>query len=399
MKGKRQKLKKSGFANGGLGIVSVVRSRFAISHSLGKNIFWMCLIIPCYFLLLGAFQPDGRSNSPVAPFPPPIPPSDLDEQMNIPLNNGTQGELRDEADRLVRFGGQSQRQGNLDKAIPYWLQAIKIYHQIGDVEAAGRIYDFVGLAYTELGDYRRAEDALRRRLGFAREIKDVQGQIFALNNVGTVLLKRGSLPAARTTFDEALAIARRVNNEAGIGLTLNNLGLVADGEGDYNRAIVLYEEALIYRNRAGDPIGQANTLNNLGDAYFAKDPQAPFGSRSFRDTIGAYGSALQIAQSALDRPNQYRATDALVKIYCDIKLYSRAIDLLDRRLAIARSEENPRQELAGLQTLAQIHELAGNYEEALRVYHRAIDVARTLRDTQTEATLSGQVLDLPRGSK
>ena len=369
--------------NGELGI-----GDFPDRYSLRKPILSLFVIIPCSFLLLGASQ-NPQS-------PAPITNSELNEQLNIPLNNGTQGELRDEADRLVRLGGQSKRQGNLDKAIPYWWQAIKIYHQIGDIEAVGRVYDFVGLAYAELGDYQRAEDYLRRRLGYARENKDTVGQIIGLNNIGTILLKRGSYPAARTTFEDALTIARSIENTEGIGLSLNNLGLAAYGVNEYNQAIVFYEEALIYRNRSGDAIGQANTLNNLGDAYRAKDPQAPYGSRNFRDTIGVYGAALAVSRSSLDLPNQYRAIDALVQIYCDVKLFTRAYDLLDRRLAISQSEENPRQELKTLQTLAGVYQAEGRYEDARNAYQRAIAVARVLKDTHAESILLGQVIDLPK---
>ncbi len=326
------------------------------------------LLLPFYFLLLGA--------------------ADLNQQLDIRINNGTQGELRNEADRLVRLGGQARQQGNLDKAIPYWSQALIIYHRIGDIQSVGRIYDFLGLAYAELGDYQRAEDALRRRLGVARDNKDWQGQIFGLNNVGTVLLRRGSLSAAQTTFEEALAIARSVNNAAGIGLSLNNLGLVASGYGDRNRAIKLYEEAVIYRSRAGDPIGQANTFNNLGDAYRAVN--------SFKDTIRAYGAALGIAKEAREGPNQFRAIDGLVLTYCSARQYTRAIELLQQRIASAQDAADPRQELISLRSLAQLYQQIGKYSDARSVYHRAIALARTLKDTKAEATLLSQVLEIMR---
>ena len=339
-----------------------------------EKIISLFLLLPLYVLLVGA--------------------ADLNQQLDIRINNGTQGELRDEADRLVRLGGQAQYQGNLDKAIPYWRQAILIYDQIGDYQSLGRAYDLLGLGYVTLGDYQNAEDTLRRRLGIARNNNDLQGQILGLNNIGTVLLQRGNLPAAKATFAEALGIARSINNNNGIGLSLSNLGLTAYGGGDRNQAIKLYEEALIYRNRASDPIGQANTLNNLGDAYRARDPHAPYRSPNFRDTIGAYGAALGIAKLSLDRPNQYRAIDALVSIYCDAAQYTRAFELLDQRLAIARATENPRQELITLQTLAKVSAIAGKYGDARSFYHRAITLARSLNDTQTEAILLGQVLEI-----
>jgi tetratricopeptide (TPR) repeat protein len=332
-----------------------------------NRIFFLCLILPFYFLLLGA--------------------ADLNEQLDIRINNGTQGESRDEADRLVRLGGQAQQKGLLNKAIPYWLKALTIYSEIGDQEAVGRTYDYLGLAYADLGLFRQAEDALRKRLGVARLNRDWQGQIFGLNNVGSLLLKKRDISAAKTTFNEALSLARATNSPAGIGLSLNNLGLVAVSRGDYNQAIKRYESALIYRSRASDPVGEANTYNNLGDAYRATD--------NFWDTIRAYGAALTVARLAIDRPNQFRAIDGLVNTYNCAKNYTRTLDLLEERLKLARASENPYQELKSLRLLSQFYRQQGKNMEALMVQHQAICLAQELNETQAVAELLRELLEIP----
>lgn len=332
-----------------------------------KRIFFLCLVLPFYFLLLGA--------------------ADLNEQLDIRINNGTQGVSRNEADRLVRLGGQAQQKGLLDKAIPYWLKALTIYSEIGDLAAVGRTYDYLGLAYADLGLYREAEDALRKRLGVARANKDLQGQVFGLNNVGSLLLKKRNFSAAKTTFNEALSIARSTNSPAGIGLSLNNLGLAAASQGDYNQAIKRYEEALIYRSRASDPVGEASTYNNLGDAYRATD--------NFWDTVRAYGAALRVARFAIDRPNQFRAIDGLVNTYNCAKNYTRTLDLLEERLKIARASENSYQELRSLKLLSQFYRQQGKNMEALMVQHQAICLAQELNETQAVAELLGELIEIP----
>ena len=332
-----------------------------------KKLFFLCLILPVYFLLLGA--------------------ADLNEQLDIRINNGTQGVSRNEADRLVRLGGQAQQNGLSAKAIPYWLKALTIYSEIGDLAAVGRTYDYLGLAYADLGLFREAEDALRKRLGVARANQDLQGQVFGLNNVGSLLLKKRNFSAAKTTFNEALSIARATNSLAGIGLSLNNLGLAAASRGDYNEAIKRYELALIYRGRASDPVGEANTYNNLGDAYRATD--------NFWETIKAYGAALRVARFAIDRPNQFRAIDSLVDTYNCAKNYTRTLDLLEERLKIARASENSYQELKSLKLLSQFYRQQGKNMEALLVQQQAICLAQELNKTQAVAELLGELLEIP----
>lgn len=353
------------------------KNQKAISHNLclkrgmkkGKMILSFFLVLPFYFLLLGA--------------------ADLDRQLDIRINNGTQGEDRDKADRSIRLGGQAQQQGNLDKAISYWLEALEIYHQIGDVQAIGRTYDFLGLAYADLGLYREAEDALRRRLGVARANKDFLGQVFGLNNVGTLLLRKGNVPAARKTFDEALSIARVLNSYAGIGLSLNNLGLAAASRGEYDRAIKTFEEALSYRSRASDPVGEANTFNNLGDAYRA--------TNNYGGTISAYGTALRVARSALDRPNEFRAIDGLVATYRCVGIDTRVLDLLQQRLKTAQASENGNEELRSLRLLSEFYRERGKNTEAISILQRAIALAQALCDRKAEAELLGEAIEIGTG--
>jgi tetratricopeptide (TPR) repeat protein len=326
---------------------------------------------PLYFLLLGISTPLLLgSSAPQIPYPAT---DRLNQQIdNIRINNGTQGEQRDQADRLVRLGGKQQQQGNLEKAISYWWQALEIYHQIGDLEAVGRTYDFIGLAYGELRRYPEAEDALRRRLAVARSNKDLQGQIFGLNNLGTILLEWQNFPEARNTFAEALAISRSVRNFALEGASLSNLGLVAVAEKDYDRAIKLYEAAATLRRRGNDPLGEANTLNNLGDAYLA--------IHRYSDSIGAYGAGLLIARERRAPKIQFRAIDGLLRAYGSVGRNDRRLQLLQERLAIARETENLHQQLKSLQLLAQFYQQQGNYAEAARAYHQAIAIAHILND-------------------
>ena len=324
---------------------------------------------PLYFLLLGLSAPLLLgSSAPLIPYPAT---DRLNEQIdNIRINNGTQGERRDEADRLVRLGGQQQHQGNLEQAIALFWQALEIYHQIGDVESVGRTYDFIGLANGELRRYPEAEDAFRRRLAVARSNKDLQGQIFGLNNLGSILIERQNFPEARTTFTEALAISRSVRNFALEGASLSNLGLVAATEKDYDRAIKLYEAAATLRRRGNDPLGEANTFNNLGDAYLA--------IHRYSDSIGAYGAALLIARERRAPKIQFRAIDGLVTAHASVGRTARWLQLLQERLAIAKETENLHQQLKSLQLLAEFYHKQGNYAAAARAYHQASAIAHIL---------------------
>ncbi len=293
---------------------------------------------------------------------------------------------REDADSLLNLGVQSRQEGNLEQAIAYWLQALQIYHRLGDEEALGLTYDYLGLTYISLNQYSQAETALRRRLAIARDRNDFQGQIYGLNNLGILLLEKANLPAAETLFQEALVIARDIKHLAGIGLSLNNLGLISANQSQYPQAIAYYQEALKLRQSASDLTGQASTLNNLGNA---------------QQVVGQHGEALSsfrlarvVAVEQQDLANQFLAYQGIALSYAAIDSYSLALQNLEAWLNLAIIEENSRQQFLSLRSYARLHKQRKQQTEAENFYTRAISLARQLGYTEQVALLNQELAEL-----
>jgi len=308
--------------------------------------------------------------------------ADLNTQLFIRQYNGTQGNLRLEADRLFRQGEQQDRAGFYDKAIDSYLQALNLYRSIQEVEAQGLTYDSLGKVYAQVGKFTEAEDALRRRLAIARDLKDFQGQVFGFNNLGTLLLQRASILEAQKTFADGLKIAKDTKFYAGEGLSLSNLGLAAYSLGNYNQAIALYEQARILRGQAGDP-GEANTLNSLGDAYRAV--------RDYRSALVSYRQALFVSQNSVDRPTQFRALNGLTQAFYGLGQNSNAFTTLDQRLSLAVEQKDARQLILTLKDLAKFSSAKGDYTAADNYYQRAFGVAQAINDSKEQEGLLREI--------
>ncbi|MFW6359608.1 MAG: tetratricopeptide repeat protein, partial [Chroococcales cyanobacterium] len=281
----------------------------------------------------------------------PLPAQTLQEQLQVPVFNETAGENRNDADFFLRLGSQSYHQGNLQKAIGYWLQALDLYHKVGDYEGISRTYEFLGLTYASLEQYDLAEDALRRRVGMARTREDLQGQIYALNNLGTLLLQRRSPMAAYEVFSDALRIALSVSNEEGEAISLSNLGLVATQSGNFLEAIKHHKAALVLHQRARDPISEANTYNNLGDAYR--------GVAEYDLAINSYQSARRIALDSRDPVNRLRAITGIARSYVAMGETEKALETLGDWNLVAREADDLRQELTAVTLAARLYLNAG----------------------------------------
>lgn len=348
-------------------------ARYKLSSTTAKNY----RLFGCYLLILTSLL-----------YPVTAGAADITQQLHRPESSSVKRLSRDNADSLLRVAEQQYAAGYPQKALNSGLQALNIYHSIGDVRAKGVTYNLLAKVYIKLERLKEGEDALRRHLAIARDTQDFQSQIFALNNLGTLLLQAGEPKAAGETIQDAFTIADRVNNIAGEGLSLSNLGLVAARLGDYNRAVKLYQTALIFRRRTSDTQGEINTLNNLGDAYLAIG--------NYSDTISNYGAAMRMAKRIGDRPNQLRAIDGLVTAHSAVGRYERAVDLLKQRLIIAQELQNPREQLNSFASYAKLYEQIGNYPTARNFYERAITLSQSLEDKKGELLLRDRMSQMLR---
>ncbi|HEY9656148.1 MAG TPA: tetratricopeptide repeat protein, partial [Crinalium sp.] len=189
-------------------------------------------------VILSALVGTGMSIALLSPLA--VSAAELNQQLNVQLNNGTQGASRNEADRLLQLGKDQELDGSLADAVQSWQQALKLYQTLVDRPGEALAYGYLGLAYSRMGRPNEAEDALRRQLAIARDEQDFQGQVYALNSLGRVLAKRGGIQSAASLFNEALAIATNIKSADGAALSHDSLGLLAVSLGNPSRAMEEY---------------------------------------------------------------------------------------------------------------------------------------------------------------
>ena len=313
----------------------------------------------------------------------------LDDQLRFPSRPADYEALRRQGDQFLAQGNEAERRGDYLKAIDLWRQAIALYDQIDDLRGLGLAHDYIGLTYAQLGRWEAAEFALRRRLAIARDRGDRQGEVFGLNNLGTVLLRHENPRGATDSFEQALAIARQLQSIEGQGLSLSNLGLAATQRGDYELAIKRLREALVFRRRAPDPVAQANTLNLLGAAYQANGQP--------NQAIPEYRLARWYAQEGRDLRGQFRAHHGLTTAYAERQDWPLVFHTLREWLALAQETNQPRQTLQALTLSARYLLRLGDGRQASQFYTQAIALARQLQDAQAEAILANEFSQLVYG--
>ncbi len=312
--------------------------------------------------------------------------AELQDLYNVRPYNATQKPERRSADEWVQIGHQALETGSIQLAVAAWDQALEMYRTVGDVEGQGRIYELMGMTYAKRGYLAEADQIFRRTLAIARDNRNVQGQIYALNNIGTILLQYRSISDAQRTFEEALNLSRSVRHTVGQGLSLSNLGLVASMQGRYRDAIAFYEQAKPFRDLSQDLLGSANTMNNLGDAYRAVG--------DYRSAFIAHRQAMFLAQQSKDRATEFRALDGLIGSYQGWGQQENLTDALNRRLALSTEQNDAGQVLVSLKAIAQYYRQKKDFTNAANYYQQALTVAKSIQSSQDQDWLLAQLGEL-----
>ncbi|WP_156119586.1 tetratricopeptide repeat protein [Leptolyngbya sp. KIOST-1] len=317
----------------------------------------------------------------------PAPALNLEEQLDIRPLDATRGPSRDVADGWMQLGNQQLGEGNLTAAVDSWAEAAEIYRLLGDGQAAGQAYGSMGAAFATLGQFPEAERALVLRVGTARDNGDSLGQVYGLNNLGTLYINQGRVRAGQAHFEEALQIARTTGDARAIGLSLSNLGQVATQLGELDVAVRLLEAAANYRILASDYVGEAYASNNLGDAYVALGRES--------NAIGAYRVGLRAGVEAGNSALQIRALDGLLGIYLGRNELGLVRQYLAQRSALTLGTTPP-----DLQTALTFRWLGDYYlrtdspEQAEQAFTRGLQIARNLRQKSLEAEFINRLLAL-----
>ena len=162
--------------------------------------------------------------------------------------------------------------------------------------SGGRCSNNLGMAYSNLGDVRRAIQYYERALEIHREFGNRRWEANSLVNLGKAYLEIGDARKAIEYYEQGLEIDRELGDrraEAGI---LMNLGMAyaelprGDRGENLRKAIGCYEAALRVRTEDKFPAEYAQTQANMGIAFKNLGDQEA--------AIGCWGNACCVYTSA-----------------------------------------------------------------------------------------------------
>ncbi len=160
------------------------------------------------------------------------------------------------------LGVAYRTQGAMDRALEYYINALKIYEALENKEGVSATKNNIANIYSIKKDYEQSMKYMTESYNMFVELNDTEKIIGSLNNLGNLHSEMQMDEKALEYYQEAY----KINAEKGTfyGDPLTNIGNLYFKKQEYDEALRYYQEALDIERKANNRNGILNALTNLG---------------------------------------------------------------------------------------------------------------------------------------
>ncbi|XP_078361544.1 tetratricopeptide repeat protein 28-like [Oculina patagonica] len=279
--------------------------------------------------------------------------------------------------------------GDFRKAKNYYELELEIAKELGDRAGEGGAYGNLGIAFFNLGDFRKAihyfelDLEIAKEVGDRAEVGDKASEGGAYGNLGIAFGSLGDCRKSIRYFELDLEIAKEVGDKAGEGRAYGNLGNAFVSLGDFRKAIDYYELHLKIAKEVGDKSGEGRLYGNLGIAF--RD------LGNFRTAKNYCELELEIANEVGDKAGEGRAYGHLGNIFVSLGDFRKAIDYYALDLKIAKEVGDRAGEGSAYGSLANAFLNLGDFRTAKNYNELELEIAKEVGDKAGEGCAYGSL--------
>ncbi|HEY9295174.1 MAG TPA: tetratricopeptide repeat protein, partial [Phormidium sp.] len=351
--------------------------------------------------------------------------------------------------QLLQQGREFFQAGQFSQAVTVWREAVQGFKGSGEKLNEALTLSYLSLVYQQLGQWQGATDAINSSLSLL-QTKEISHNIKersailaqALNTQGHLQLALGQSEQALTIWEKAAALYSQIGDiEGTIGSQINQAQAL-QSLGMYRRARKVLEGVEISLQNQSNSLVKATGLLSLGNALQAigdleksrnllqKSLQIAQELRSPSATSAAFLSLGNTSRALAKKAEEFGEIQiANTELQAALKAYQQATELSNSSVARVKAQVNQfsllvngkqfdeaenlrsqiqlqelppsRQAVSTLinysQSLLQLKNLQGgngNYQDIAQILAKAIEQAKSLKDTQAESYALGNLGEL-----
>lgn len=172
------------------------------------------------------------------------------------------GDMKGLAAAYNNLGVAYRTQGAMDKALDYYIHALRIYESLDHHEGISGTRNNIANVYSIKRDYDQSMKYMEESHKAFLEMNDTEKIIGSLNNLGNLHMEMQMNEKALEYYMQAYNLSEEKGGKFADPLT--NIGNLYFKRNKFNEALGYYEKALQVEREANNQAGLTNALTNLG---------------------------------------------------------------------------------------------------------------------------------------
>ena len=195
-----------------------------------------------------------------------------------------------------------------------------------------------------------------------------------LNQIAKVHRKLNNTEKALHYYDLLLQLQVKARNQEGIAIALNESGIVFEQMGNFQEAQKRYRKSLVIQRERNDSTGIGYSLKFIGYNYLLQ--------KKWKESEKHLLESLMYFEATDDSFAKCLNYSYLGQLYSKMQQLQKSNVYIEKSLAIARAINYADIEIENLQVLIQNSESLGNFQQALQLQKKLMNLRDSLYDIE-----------------
>lgn len=280
------------------------------------------------------------------------------------------------ASALNNMGMIYKTKGDINKALNYYLESLKIQQTVKDKLGIAACFNNIGAVYNIQGDIPKSLEYWHKSLTILEEIEHKQGLSATLNNIGVVYNNQGDIDIALDYWERCIKIRIKINDQRGLAESYSNVGMAYDSRNDYSKALEYLNKSLAIREELGDKLGKATAISNLASVYQHQGKQSK--------ALESWQKCLKIQTELGEIEGELNSINNICVVYRNQGNINEAQLYGEKSLKIAQEIGYPSYIRRAAENLSSIYLYKKDYKQALILYKLHIKMRDSLDNENTQ---------------
>lgn len=318
---------------------------------------------------------------------------DIDSLAKLQVRLEREGDLLGSIVALRVLGDKFRNESDFDKALTTHSEGLKQAEAIQDTLEWVQALNNVGTDYRRMGILDIAQEYHYQAWSLCKVTTDtsfvaIKNQAKSLNGLGNIYLTLGNYERADSALRKALLVEQQLGSMVGVAINYANLGSIFEHRGEIDSAWVYYRYSMEANQKARSTLGIALCHSYFGALY----EQA----QQYDKAAQEYETGYQLMRDSRDEWHKLNLLVALASVHNATRDDAQMLQYLDQARSNAEKIED-KEHLADIYTLYyKYYKRHGDWRAALDAYERATEMKQSILDMDKINQMQNTSLNIER---